>query len=178
MKFVLLTMLAGIMLAPAASAQKLELKLDALAAKASDKAEVDLDGILLKLAMRHGLARKDKDDKSPAGDWLSGVREIHVRHYEFDKEGSYSDQDLEPLRKQVSEAAGWSRFFNVREKDERAEVFVMSQGGKVGSCLILATEAKQLSVVYIMGTLTLAQMKGLADSHAVSNLAALAELVQ
>jgi Domain of unknown function (DUF4252) len=175
MKFVLLTMLAGIMLAPAASAQKLELKFDALAARASDKAEVDLDGILLKLATRHGLATKDKDDKSPAGDWLSGVREIHVRHYEFAKEGSYSDQDLEPLRKQLSEGAGWSHFLNVKDKDERAEIFVMSQGGKVGSCLILSTEPKELSVVYIMGTLTLAQMKGLADSNVVSHLAALVQ---
>jgi hypothetical protein len=98
-----------------------------------------------------------------------------VRHYEFAKEGSYSDQDLEPLRKQLSEGAGWSHFLNVKDKDERAEIFVMSQGGKVGSCLILSTEPKELSVVYIMGTLTLAQMKGLADSNVVSHLAALVQ---
>ena len=45
------------MLAASASAQKLELKFDALAAKASDKAELDLDGGLLKLVMRHGLGK-------------------------------------------------------------------------------------------------------------------------
>jgi Domain of unknown function (DUF4252) len=174
MRFVVVTALAGMLLAPLASAQKLELKFEAIAAKASDKAEVDLDGALLKLALPQVLSKKDKDGKSPVGDWLSGVQEIHVRHYEFAKAGSYSDQDLEPLRRQVSEGSGWSRVVNVKEKDESAEVFVQSQGGKVGSCLILATEAKELSVVYLMGTLTLAQMKELVDSNIAYNLTALA----
>jgi hypothetical protein len=46
----------------------------------------------------------------------------------------------------------------------------------VSSCLILAAEAKELSVVYLMGTLTVAQMKELVDSNIAYNLAALAEL--
>jgi Domain of unknown function (DUF4252) len=174
MRFVVVAVLAGIMLAPLASAQKLELKFDAIAARASDKAEVDLDGAILKLALPQVLSKKDKDGKSPVSDLLSGVQEIHVRHYEFAKAGSFSDQDLEPLRKQVSEGSGWSRIVNVKDKDESAEVFVQSQGGKVSSCLILATEAKELSVVYLMGTLTLAQMKELVDSNIAYNLAALA----
>src|ERR1035437_8968625 len=47
MRYVVVTVLAGMMLALFASAQKLELKLDAIAVKASDKAEVDLDGAIL-----------------------------------------------------------------------------------------------------------------------------------
>jgi hypothetical protein len=175
MRFAGITVLAGMMLAPPASAQKLELRLDAIAAKASDKAEVDLDGAILKLALPQALSKKDKAGKSPAGDLLSGVQEVHVRHYEFEKAGTFSDKDLEPLRKQVSEGSGWSRILNVKEKNGSAEVFVLNQGGKAGSCLILATEAKELSVVYIMGTLTLAQMKELVDSNVVYNLAALAD---
>jgi hypothetical protein len=175
MRFVVITLLAGLALAPPAGAQKLELKLDAIAAKSSDKSEVDLDGALLKFALQHGISKKDKDGKSPAGDLLSGLQEIHVRNYEFEKPGAYSDKDLEPLRKQVSEGSGWSRVVNVKEKNESTEVFVHSQGGKVGSCLIVAAEAKELSVVYIMGTLTLAQMKELVDSNVMYSLAALAD---
>src|ERR1022692_5323743 len=93
MRFVVVAVLAGLTLAPPASAQKLDLKFDALAAKASDKAEVDLDGGLLKLATQYGLSKKDKDGKSPMGDLLSGVQEVHVRHYAFAKPGSYSDKD-------------------------------------------------------------------------------------
>ena len=163
MRLAVIAALAGLMCAPVAPAQKLDLKFDALAAKASDKAELDLDGALLRFATRHA--------KAEAGDFLGDVKEIHVRHYEFDKAGSYSDQDLAPLRKQVSESAGWSRIINVKEKDENTEVFVLSQGGKIGSCLIVSAEAKQLSVVYVMGTLTLAQMKELAGSDTLHDLA-------
>ena len=175
MRFVVVPVLAAFLLAPAASAQKLELKLDAIAAKATQKAEVDLDGSILKLALPQVAAKKDKNGKSPIGDLLSGVEEIHVRSYEFDKAGAYSDKELEPLRKQVSEGSGWSRIVNVKDKNESAEVFVLNQGGKISSCLILAAEAKELAVVYIMGSFTVAQMKELVDSNVVYNLAALAD---
>jgi hypothetical protein len=173
MRFVVVAVLAGMTLAPLASAQKLELKFDALAAKASEKSEVDLDGSILKTVLSQVPSKKDKDGKSPMADLLGGVQEIHLRNYEFDKAGSYSDTDLEPLRKQVSEGNGWSRIVNVKEKDESAEVFVQTQGGKVTGCLVLAAEAKELSVVYLLGTLTVAQMKELVDSNVVYNLAAL-----
>ena len=51
-----------------------------------------------------------------------------MRHYEFDKAGAWSDKDLEPLRKQVSEGSGWSRILNVKEKNESTEVFVLIPG--------------------------------------------------
>ena len=178
MRFAVVTVLAGVMLASPAGAQKLEFKFDAIAAKASDKAEVDLDGALLKMAIPQLLSKKDKDGKSPVSDLLNGVQEIHLRNYEFDKAGAYSDKDLEPLRKQVSEAAGWSRIVNVKGKDESTEVFVQSQAGKLNSILILAAEARELSVVYVMGTLTLAQMKELVDSNVVYNLASLSAMAK
>ena len=178
MRFAVVAVFAGMTLAPFASAQKLDLKFDGLAAKASEKAEVDLGGSILKLVLPPLLSKKEKDDKSPIADLLSGVQEIHVRNYEFANAGAYTDKDLEPLRKQVSEGSGWSRIVNVKDKDkdDNVEVFVQSLGGKVGSCLILAAEAKELSVVYLMGTLTLARMKGVADPNVVDSLTALAEL--
>jgi hypothetical protein len=175
MRFIVAALLAGMTLAPLASAQKLELNFDALAAKASEKAEVDLDGSILKLALSQVPLKKDKDGKSPVADLLNGLQEIHVRNYEFDKAGAYTDKDLEPLRKQVSEGSGWSRIVHVTEEAESTEVFMQTQGGKIGSCLILAAEARELSVVYLVGTMTVAQMKGLADPSAVDSLAALAQ---
>jgi hypothetical protein len=178
MKFAVVTLLAGtIMLAAPASAQKLELKFDALAAKASDKAELDLDGGILKLVMRHGLGREN-DGKTPAGDWLSGIKAIHIRNYEFDQTGAYSEKDLEPLRKQVSEGSGWSRVVNIKEKDENTEIFVSMQGGNITSCLVVNAEARELTVVYLVGTLTLAQAKELADSDDLHGLTGMAEEVK
>ena len=173
MRFAIAAVLAGMTLAPFAGAQKLDLKFEALAARATEKAEVDLDGSILKLAMPQLASKKDKDGKSPMADLLNGVQEIHVRSYQFDKVGAYSDTDLEPLRKQVSESSGWSRIVNVKDKTDTVEVFVQNQGGKVTSCLVLAAEAKELAGIHIMGTMTVAQMKELVDSNVVYNLAAL-----
>ena len=164
MKFVVVAVIAGMALMPSASAQKLDLKLEALAAKAHDKAEVDLDGPLLKLAMQHS-----------GIDLFGGVQAIHVRHYSFDHDGSWSDKDLEPLRKQVSEASGWSKVLTVKEHDQNVEVFLLSQGDKVNSCLIVAAEARELSVVYLKGTLTLAQVKHLVDGDGLAALEDLAD---
>jgi hypothetical protein len=173
MKLAVVTVLAGAMLLSAsASAQRLELKFDALAAKASDKAELDLDGGLLKLVMRHGLGN---DAKASVGDWLSGIKAIHIRNYEFDQTGAYSDKDLEPLHKQVSGTSGWSRVVNVKEKDENTEVFVSIQGGNITGCLVVSAEARELTVVHLVGTLTLAQAKELADSDALQGLTGMAE---
>lgn len=173
MRFVGIALLAGVLLAPPAGAQKLDLKFDAIAARASEKAEVDLDSAMLKMAARFGLSKTDKDDKSPLGDLLGGVQEVHLRHYEFDKDGAWAAADLEPLRKQVSEAAGWSRIFNATKKEENAEVFLRNQAGKVSGCLILAVEPRELTVVYILGTLTVAQVRELVDSNAIGDLAAI-----
>lgn len=170
MRFVVITALAAIILAPSAGAQKLDLRLDALAAKASGKSEVDLDPAILKLALQFGLSKKDKDANSPVGDWLNGLQELRVRSYQFAREGAYSDQDIEPLRKQVAEGSGWSRALTMKQKGESAEIFVYAQGGKITGCLILAAEDAELSVIYVRGTLTLAQVKELVDSHIADNL--------
>ncbi len=162
---------AGILLVPPASAQKLELKFDALAAKATERAEVDLDGALLKFAMKAaGHDSKDEKDKKGLQDMLSGVQQIHVRHYEFDKPGAWSDKDLDAVRKQVDGVAGWSRIVNVKEKDESTEVYVLIQGSNLGGALILSAEEREFTVVHVQGTMTLAQMKELVDSKIAYNL--------
>ena len=79
--------IAMILSAPFAVAQKLNLQFDSIAAKAKEKAEVDLDGATLSLA--------GKADKK-LGALASALKEVHVRHYEFGEAGKYSEQDLEP----------------------------------------------------------------------------------
>ena len=136
--------------------QKLELKLDSLAAKAAEKAEVDLDGSTLGAALKAGnLGRK-----IPAT-----IGEVHVRHYEFANPDEYSDKELEPVRKQLEAGSGWSRIVNVKEKKESTEIYSQGQGDKLTGLLILACEAKEVSVVYILGSLTPEQLKDLVSSN-------------
>ena len=171
---------AGILLVPPVSAQNLELKFDELAAKASEKVQVDLDGALLKFALqvagKEKKEEKDANGKDPLTGLLGNIQQLHVRHYEFDKAGAWSDKDLESVRKLVS-GAGWSRIVNVKDKDETVEVHVLMQGSNLGGALILAAEEKEFTVVHMQGTMTLAQMKELVDSKIAYNLDLLGAMI-
>ena len=92
------------------------------------------------------------------------VEEVHVRNYEFSKPGGYSDQDLEPLRKQLGAGSGWSRIIDVKEKQESTEIYTHSRGDRFGGFLIVACEAAEVSIVHIVGTLTPEQVKELVGS--------------
>jgi len=64
---------------------------------------------------------------------------------------------------------------NVKGKDENTEIFVSIQGGNISGCLVLSAEARELTVVYLIGTLTLAQAKELSDSDFLHDLTGMAD---
>jgi hypothetical protein len=168
MKFALIAVLGGLLAAPYATAQKLELKFDALAAKASKKVELNLDGNLLRLAARFS---GEADVKG----LLAGVQAIHVRNYEFAKDGAYSQKDLEPLRNQVAGQSRWSRILDSKEDEATTEIYIAAQGDKVSGCLIVTAESRELHIIYLEGTMPLAQMRRLVDEDARAGLGGLFE---
>src|SRR5436309_12371452 len=92
-------------------AQALNFNLDAVAAKAKEKAEITLERPLLEQAMK---SAPDKL-KGKMGNVNRGV----LRHYEFDKPGQYADSDVDSVRKIVSSGPGWARLINIKEEKER-----------------------------------------------------------
>jgi hypothetical protein len=152
MKAFLALAFAGFLLAPFAAGQKLDLKLDSLASKATDKSEVDLDG------EKFGIPEQLKGI-------ASALKVVYIRNYEFSKPGEYSDKDLEPLRKQVGDGSGWSRIINVREKQESTEIYILNAGGQITSLLILACEAAEVSVVHLIGSMSPEQLKTFVSSN-------------
>jgi hypothetical protein len=155
MRIALVLACIGLLLPALAAGQKLELKLDSLASKASEKTVVDLDGNTLGSVL----------GKGQLGSHMPGtVEEVHVRTYEFSKPGGYSDQDLEPLRKQLGGGSGWSRIINVKEKQESTEIYTQSRSDKLVGFLVVACEAAEVSIVYLVGALTPEQVKELAVS--------------
>jgi hypothetical protein len=168
MKFASFAVCAALWIAPLATAQKLELKFDALAAKASSKTELDVDGTLLRL-----ISRMAKE--SDLSGVLGGVQGVHIRNYGFSKDGVYSQKDLEPLRNQVAAQSRWARLLNVKEDEGTTEIYIAAQGEKVNGCLIVSAGLRELSVVYLEGTLSLAQVKRLVDEDARHELGALFE---
>jgi hypothetical protein len=181
---ILITALA---MAPLAIGQKLELKLDDIAAKASKKNEVDLDGALLKMAIANLPQLAAKNAKTPKDDTeakkpptevklpalLSAVTGVYVRNYGFDKPDAYADSDLDKIRKQVGDDSGWMRIVRVKEKGQSTEIFLLSHGEEIAGCLVLVAEPKELTVVHITGAATMAQMKELVNSNIKYDLSAL-----
>jgi hypothetical protein len=146
-------------------AQKLDLKFDALAARASEKAEIDLDANLLHMFQR---MTGEPDHLGTLG----GVRAVHVRSYTFDKDGAYSQKDLEALRAQVNGQPKWAKVVTQKEGDETTEIWAAADGDKLGGCLIIAAESRELSIVYLEGTLSLAQIKGFMEHDGIHGLLA------
>ena len=85
----LLTATLGLALLGSGKRPDARFNLDALAAKAKEKAEVTLEGSLLTQALQMA------PDKVKGA--VANVSRVVVRHYEFDKTGQYSDTDLDAI---------------------------------------------------------------------------------
>jgi hypothetical protein len=169
MKIAFVTVFAAALLPALAPAQKLELKLDAIAAQASEKNEVDLDGAILAAALKAARNGVAKDFKGLP----EGIKEVHVRNYEFARDGAYKQQDLEPLRRQLGEKSGWVRIVNVKESHETTEVYLHHKTGEIGGLLVLAAEARELTVLHIAGSIPEDKLSELVSSSVHFDLAKL-----
>jgi hypothetical protein len=168
MRITLPLILAGLLAPPFAWGQRLELKLDHLKAKAAETAEVDLDGSALELALKAGLHNLVKPGKEFNAEQikpvLAGLKGVYVRNFEFSKPGEYSEADVESVLKQVQDNPAWARLVRVKEKDERVEIYLMSKADQIAGVLVLVAEPKELTVVNVVGTIALDQLKELVSS--------------
>lgn len=134
--------------------------LDKLAAAASETVDVSLDSGLLALAARF-MDEGDGDDAAVKS-MLSGLKGVYVRSYEFGADGAFGPADVEMIRRQLS-APGWSRMAGVRSKKDNADVdvYLWVDGSTIGGLGILATEPRRFTVVNIVGTIDLDQLRRL-----------------
>jgi len=139
---------------------KLEINhLDALADKAAEVVDVTLDGPLLQLAARF-MSDKRGSDEAAAKDFIQHLKGIYVKNFEFDKDGEYSQADVEDIRKQLHTHA-WQRTVEVRTRrgGENAEIYLMPGAGTGADAIqglaIISAEPRQLTVVNIVGPIDL-----------------------
>jgi len=155
------------LLAPAVvSAQSFTIpdRIEKLSAKAKESANITLDGPLLQLASAF-LNSNDKD-QAAAKTIISKLKAIHVRHFEFENEGAYSDGDLDAIRAQLK-SPEWSRIVESREKGEHSQIFVKQVKGTLAGLVILSAERKELSIVIIDGAIDLNQLSKLGGSFGI-----------
>jgi hypothetical protein len=168
MKLLTATVITALALPVFAAAQKLDLDFPNLAAAATEKAEVDVDGSTL--AQAAALA----GGKAGPADALSGVKGVHVRHYAFATEGAYKDSELEPLRKHVAADSAWSRIVNVKEEHGSTQIYILKTDSGPGGLLVISSEAKEVNVVEVLGTIELSRLKEVVDSSIKYDLQAAA----
>lgn len=140
-----------------------------LATKATETVDVSLDGALLHLAGRF-LSDK-KPDEAQAKQVLSGLKGVYVRNFEFDKEGEYTWEDLEAIRSQLR-GPGWSKIVGVTSKrdKEHTEVWLKTEEGHAGGIVVVAAEPKELTVVYINGTIDMEKLAELGGKFGIPKI--------
>jgi hypothetical protein len=149
-----------------AMAQKIETnQLDALATKASETIDVNIDESLIQLSAKF-LSSKDPDEKK-VKDIVNGLKGIYVKSFEFELEGQYSDADLESIRLQLRNPS-WHRIVNIRSKKSGSiEVYLMQVGEQISGLAVLASEAKEVTIVNIVGPVDLEKLSELEGQFGV-----------
>ena len=144
-----------------------------LAARASNVTEVTLGKNMLAFAAKF-MNGKDKDEAATR-QLIDGLDGIYVREYEFDKEGQFSMEEIEQLRKYF-ETSEWSPIVRERERKtgETTDVMVKLVNGETHGMFILEVEPKELTIVLILGPIhmdDLGKLKGLAGLGALGDVA-------
>ena len=142
--------------------------LDHLASKASQTVDVNIDERLMQTAAKV-FNSQDPEDRE-IKKLVSGLKGIYVKSFEFDNEAQYTTADVENIRSQLKGPA-WSRMLNVTSKKEgNIEVYLMLTGDLVNGLAVLSSEAKELTVVNIVGPVDLEKLAKLEGNFGVPDL--------
>jgi len=144
-----------------------------LAARASNVTEVTLGKSMLGFAAKF-LDGKDKDEEATRH-LIEGLDGIYVREYEFDKEGQYSAVDIEKLRSYFQTGGEWAPIVHEHDKrnGESTDVMMKMVNGQPHGLFVLDAEAKELSIVLILGPV---KMEDLSKLSGIGGLGVLGDI--
>jgi hypothetical protein len=147
---------------PALAQQNFDFKsLDKIGANASGSTNISLEGDTLKLA-----TSIFGGDTGP----LKNLTGVYVRSFEFDKTGQYKESDLAPLRAYVA-SLKWTKIIDTKESDESSEIYVKPlPDSKLGGLAIISAEPKEVTVVFINGTLNVSDIGKLSGNLGIPDL--------
>jgi Domain of unknown function (DUF4252) len=144
-----------------------------LAARASDVTEVTLGKTMLAFAAKI-MGGKDSDE-AETRHLIEGLDGIYVREYEFDKDGQFSADEVDQLRKYF-ETSEWSPIVkeHSRKTGESTDVMVKLVNGESHGMFILDVEARELTIVLILGPVhmeDLSKLKGIGGLDVLGDIA-------
>jgi hypothetical protein len=146
---------------------KIPERIEQLSAKATEAVNITLDGPLLQLASQF-LSSKDAGDQQ-AKNVVSKLKSIHVRSFEFAKEGEYSEADVAAFRSQLRSPA-WSRIVEARDGREHVEVFVKQDKNLAAGLVIISAEPRELTIVNIDGAIDLKELASLGGQFGIPKI--------
>lgn len=152
-------------------AQDMQLPADVekLSARAKETVEVKMDGPMLRWASKF-LCAEDPDERK-AAKLITNLKGIYVRSFEFDHEGAYTSAEVEELRAQFRSPV-WSRVVGVRSQrdGDNVDVFFKVEEEQMAGIVIVAAEAKELTVVSIVGPIDVDQLADLGGEFGIPKL--------
>jgi hypothetical protein len=149
-----------------AGAQQLQLPdLSKLTPLAADVVDVSVDQALLGLASSF-MGGEDGDKEVQA--LIGGLKGIYVKSFQFDRDGVVDAGVLEQVRSQLN-SGHWSRLVTARSSKDRSDVgvYLWRQNGKAGGLAVLSSGPRELTIVNIVGTIDLEQLRKLQGKFGV-----------
>jgi hypothetical protein len=165
---VLLLLLAGSAFTARAQGPRLQMdQLDVLANKAADTVDVRLDERLMQTTAKFFSGKEDADIKEA----LKGIKGIYVKSFSFEKEGEYSQVDVDSIVSQLHGSA-WSKILSVKSKKDgdNVEVYLNMVGEQITGLAVLSIEPKEFTVVNIVGPIDLEKLSKLEGQFGVPDL--------
>ncbi len=143
--------------------------LDRLAAKAQEVVDVNLDGPMLQMAKK--FLSDDKQEEADAKGLIEGLTGIFVKSFEFDKEGEYSQEDIDAIHSQIPSGV-WSRIVGVRSRrsKENVDVFVRMVENKMAGMVVIAAEPTELTVVNLVGVIDVEKLNKLEGQFGIPRM--------
>ena len=165
---ILLLLLAGTAFTARAQGPKLQMdQLDFLANKASETVDVKLDERLMQTTAKFFSSKDDADIKEV----LKGIKGIYVKSFTFEKDGEYSQAEVESVISQLHGSA-WSKILSVKSKKDgdNVEVYLNMVGEQITGLAVLSIEPREFTVVNIVGPIDLDKLSKLEGQFGVPDL--------
>ncbi len=173
MKAPLRVALIALFFAGCAMAQQIQwpVKLDKLAAKASQVVDVQLDKKMLGMASQFMSQDSSEKDDKEGRELIQNLNGIYVKSFEFDKDNEYNSADVEEIRAQLR-SPEWTRIVGVesRKDNEHVAVYVRNVNGKMMGMVVLVEEPRELTFVNLDGPINPSQLEKLGGNFGIPKM--------
>ncbi len=150
---------------PLTAQQRLNIDVPDLADKATETTDVTLDGPMLRLAAKFLQGAGERE----ARDIIKGLQGVYVRSYEFEREGAYDRAVIDKIRAQLGPS--WKRLVKVKGYRENTEIYLdMSNGDTPMGLLVLSAEARELTIVNLVGTIDIDRLASLEGNFGIPHV--------